>query len=80
MNVYLLPSVSSYPDCVLLTSGISFFSVIKADSDEAHICYSSCSAYGLKCPRFCGGFGQAHYGSKGYHYAQRDLAFYGRGE
>ena len=53
---------SDYSDCLLLAKGVSFFSVVKSDSAESHICYSGCSAYGLKCPRFCGGFGQAHYG------------------
>jgi len=26
MNVFLLPLVSSYPDCILFASGVSFFS------------------------------------------------------
>jgi len=51
-----------YPGCLLLAKSVSFSSVVKSDSAESHVCYSDCSLYGLECPRFCGGFGQAHYG------------------
>jgi hypothetical protein len=73
MDVYLLPLVSSYPDCLLLASGISFFTAMKTDTEQGHVCYS-CSAYGLECPRFCGGIGEVHYGSIGYQYSHRELS------